>query len=284
MDARPHVRSRPPGIRHGLKIGLRFSAAVLFAFCLLHASAHAQTPILALYNVPPDQYAFVKKLNLNAVITGSETVQLDRAHALGLRAMVNMWPGHFTDSRAWQNRIRLLKSHPALSAWIIYDEPDLNRKSLAEVALSYRTLKSIDTVHPVYQTIWNPLRYAEFSPYCDILAVVPYVVTKKEPLNGDDMMRIHQSITLAKKVMKGKPVYTVIQSFAGHPTWPRTPTPSELLSMVAVAKAAGTDGYAFYAYASAERYPTPTSPTGFHLYEDTPLMNAVRSSASLLLR
>lgn len=219
---------------------------------------------------------------MNTVVVWSDKKELDEAAARGLRAIVNIPPGHFPDTQAWQKRIRELKSHPALYAWVVFDEPDLNRRSVAEVAGAYRTIKSLDPAHPVYQTIWNPLRYAEYAPYCDILAVLPYVVTKKEPLDDGDFFRVHQLVSLAKKIMKDKPVFTVIQSFAGHPNWPRPPTPKELSSMVAIARAAGSDGFAFYAYTSAEPYPYPTSKTRFLLRDDTPLMQAVRSSAILL--
>ena len=216
------------------------------------------------------------------MVVWSDKKELDEAAAQGLRAIVNIPPAHFPDTQSWQKRILELKSHPALYAWVVFDEPDLNRRPVTEVAKAYRTIKSLDPAHPVYQTIWNPLRYAEYAPYCDILAVLPYVVTKKEPLDDGDFFRIHQSVVLAKKIMKEKPVFTVIQSFAGHPNWPRPPTPKELSSMVAVAGAAGSDGFAFYAYPSAEPFPARTSTTRFFLFNDTPLMQAIRSSATLL--
>lgn len=246
------------------------------------ASSADSPPILALYNVPPGKYAFAKELALNSVVIWPEEKQLDEAHAAGLRAIVNIAPGSFPDSAAWQKRINQLKSHPAVFAWVLYDEPDLNRKPVAEVAAAYRTIKSLDPAHPVYQTIWNPLRYAEFAPYCDIFAVVPYVVTKKEPLKDEDYMMVHQLVGLAKKIVKRKPVFAVIQSFAGLPAWPRPPTPRELKAMVATASAAGADGFAFYAYTSNEPYPAPTSTTRFQLKNDTPLCAAVRASALLL--
>lgn len=245
-------------------------------------SSHAVTPVLALYNVPPGQYGFAKKLSLNTVVIWADRERLDEAHKLGLQALVNVWPGNFPDSAAWRKRILELKSHPAIFAWCLYDEPDLNRKPIEEVAAAYRTIKSLDPAHPVYQTVWNPLRYADYAPYCDIFAVVPYIVTKKEPLNDMDYVRVHHSVAMAKKVMRGKPVYTVVQSFAGLPAWPRPPTPRELSTMLAVSKAAGSEGFAFYAYTSNEPYPTMESQTHYALMNDTPLMNAIRSAGAAL--
>lgn len=248
------------------------------------ACASSDTPILALYNVPPGKYSVPKQLSLNAVVIWPETSQLDEARQNGLRAIVNIPPAHFPDRAAWKKRVIELKSHPALFAWAPYDEPDLNRKPIPEVAATYNLLKSIDPDHPVYQAIWNPMRYADYAPYCDILVVVPYVVTRLEPLKENDYFRIHYSIALAQKIMGTKPVYTVIQAFAGHPAWPRPPSPGELSSMVAVAHAAGAAGFAFYAYTSAEPFPLPSSKTRFQLVNDTPLMEAIRSSSKLLLR
>ncbi|OGH56146.1 MAG: hypothetical protein A3G34_12615 [Candidatus Lindowbacteria bacterium RIFCSPLOWO2_12_FULL_62_27] len=252
-------------------------ALVCFTFPV---AVHSQTgPILALYNVPQGQYAFAKKLSLNTVVIWPERRQLDEAQAAGVRGIVNIAPLHFPDTAAWKKRVLELKSHPALYAWAIYDEPDLNRKPLSEVAAFYRLMKSLDPLHPVYQAVWNPLRYADYAPYCDILAVVPYVVTRKEPLTEMDLMRVHQSVLLAKNIVKTKPVFAVIQAFAGLPNWPRPPTPEELRAMVAMSLAAGSEGFAFYAYTSAEPWPTPTSTTRFQLAKDTPLMEAIRTVA-----
>lgn len=262
----------------------RLLFSLLLAGCPPPVFSHAAEPVLALYNVPAGQYAFAKKLSLNSVVIWPERKQLDEAHASGLRAIVNIGPGHFPDSAAWKTRILELKSHPALFAWIPYDEPDLNRKSVAEVAGTYRHMKSLDPAHPVLQTVWSPLRYADYAPYCDIFAVVPYVVTKMAPLTESDFMRVHQSVVLAKQFVKKKPVYTVIQAFAGHPAWPRPPSPRELMTMVALARAAGSEGFAFYAYTSAEPYPTPASATRFWLFHDSPLMEAIRSASVLLLK
>lgn len=274
----PLKETRPADRANPLQI---FLMCVIFSFPFLNAS-YADTTIFAIYNIPAGQYSFAKKLSLNAVVIWPVKEQLNEAQRLGLRALVNIAPGHFPDTAAWQKKIREVKSHPAVFAWILYDEPDLNRKPVAEVAWAYRTMKSIDPVHPVYQTIWNPMRYAEYAPYCDILAVLPYVVTKKEPLTEDDFMRVHQFVSLGKRMMKNKPVYVVVQSFAGLPAWPRPPTPKELSTIVAVASAAGARGYAFYAYTSAEPYPSLESKTRFFLMNDTPLMESIRSSISAL--
>ncbi|MBI4178742.1 hypothetical protein HY522_04845 [bacterium] len=246
----------------------------------LPSTAFAADPLFALYNVPFGRYDFAKNLSMNAVVIWPEKDQLDAAHRLGLRALVNISPGPDTD--AWIQKISGLKSHPALFAWMIYDEPDVNRKPVEQVAWAYRTLKSVDPAHPVYQTLYNPYRYADYAPYCDIFAVVPYIVTKKTPLVADDYRRLHQFIALAKNIVKDKPVHVVLQSFAGLPAWPRPPTPNELMSMAAVASAAGAEGYAFYAYSSNEPWPLPDSSNRFFLMNDTPLMKAIQTSISLL--
>ncbi len=261
-----------------LQFGLIVWTLVVSAMPVCAASVDGT--VFALYNVPPGKYEFVRSLTLNSVIVWPDTEKLNEAGRLGLRAIVNIAPGNFPDTKAWMNRIRELKSHPAVFAWVMYDEPDINKKPVSEVAWAYRTMKSIDPDHPVYQTLWNPMRYADYAPYCDILAVCPYIVNKKDPLTDDDLSMIHQMVTMAKKSMAGKQVYAVIQSFAGLPAWPRPPTPRELLSMVSVAQAAGADGFAFYAYTSSEPYPTQSSKTRFLLMNDTPLMNAIRTAVA----
>lgn len=248
--------------------------------CATACIAGQTTPtVFALYNVPAGKYAVAKRLSLNTVVIWPEKKFLDEAESAGLRAIVNIPPGNFSDSGAWTRRVKELRRHPALFAWVLYDEPDLNRKPVPEVAMYYRLMKSIDKAHPVYQTIWNPRRYADYAPYCDILAVVPYVINRMDPLSETEYQTIQQMVMYGKQLMKGKPVYAVLQSFAGHPAWPRPPTPDELLNMFTVARGAGADGYAFYAYTSNEPYPTPTSTTKFQLTADTPLMNAIRKAA-----
>lgn len=256
------------------------------AHCLSPISARAAdtTPILALYNIPVGRYAFAKKLGLNSVVIWPEKNQLDEARSLGLRAIVNVFPGNYPDTATWKNKIRKFKNHPAVFAWCLYDEPDMNKKPVSLVAWAYKTLKSMDTTHPVYQTLWNPNRYADYAPYCDIIAVVPYIVTKLDPLTQDDYARVYQFIAWAKRLAPGKPVYAVIQSFGGHPVWPRAPTAPEVLNMVSIAKSAGADGYAFYAYTSNEPYPFPNSFGKFQLTTETPLMEAIKKSVNDVLK
>ncbi len=126
--------------------------------------------------------AFIQsaKQDINADNIGGK---LDAAHALGLKAVVGLYPdmkpaGYPTSIERTTYYIEKYKNHPAVLGWAVLDEPSSYFKFWELEALmetSYKLIRSLDPVHPVYAIEAT----REFSPliskYVDIMSSDPYM-------------------------------------------------------------------------------------------------------------
>lgn len=81
---------------------------------------------------------------------------LDAAHSHGLRVFMGLSRDRLMahDERFVAERVAGLMRHPALLAWYLYDEPDLEHQYVSPMWLEryYRLIKSLDPFHPVVVT------------------------------------------------------------------------------------------------------------------------------------
>ncbi len=82
---------------------------------------------------------------------------LDAAQRNGLRVFMGLSRQRLMahDERFVAERVAALMEHPALFAWYLYDEPDLEHQYVSPMWLEryYRLLKSLDPFHPVVVTV-----------------------------------------------------------------------------------------------------------------------------------
>lgn len=91
---------------------------------------------------------------------------LDSAQALGLKVVCE---GGDT------NRVSSLRNHPALLAWTIRDEPDLNGVGRDSLVTIHQTYKFWDRNHPTISCISDSSKYKEYAGITDIMAIDPYL-------------------------------------------------------------------------------------------------------------
>jgi len=91
---------------------------------------------------------------------------MDSAQTFGLRIIVE---------GADQAQVTRLKTHPALLAWTIQDEPDLNNVSPESLQTIQRQFKAWDADHPTISCISDSTKYAAYAKIPDILAIDPYL-------------------------------------------------------------------------------------------------------------
>jgi hypothetical protein len=181
-------------------------------------------------------------------LPGSGTVHtLDEAQRLGMRVVVELadaYRGTKPFLPTVREHVRALRSHPALLAWYLYDEPEPG--VLDRVQQGYHLVRELDPDHPTITVHVSPEAGARFAPYTDIFAVDPYPVPNL-PLS------VVWSHVSRSRVVVGpqKPVWAVIQAFAqSGPRRPsRYPTPVELRNMVYQAIVAGATGIMYFSYA-----------------------------------
>ena len=117
---------------------------------------------------------------------GSSRGMLDRAAEYGMKVACEIsWcleGGIFYADRL-ASMMDPYQDHPAVSCWILYDEPDINNWSIAECRKMYDAFKARGAAQPGKVTIrypwktepapgWNGIEYA---PYTDLVGVDPYI-------------------------------------------------------------------------------------------------------------
>jgi len=144
---------------------------------------------------------------------------LDTAELHGLKVMMGIrrdwYQGEAFDLAAIERRVQLLKSHPALLAWTLWDEPNFDVKaSRPRVKAMYDLIDRLDPYHPAMPVFGGP----EGSAFRDCMDVFLY---DNYPGPGG-AAQVTQTMRGAKTAAPEKPIWFVAQSFR----WPGGGLPS----------------------------------------------------------
>lgn len=248
---------------------LRFGTVLLVLFGPVLPGFADDTPFfpIGIYGAPIEAHPRLREMGFTLVVGGYDTADFDSLRANRLRCLSGYQP---LFPEVDTEYIRANRENPELAAWYIRDEPDLNRYPVESVRRTYALLKEHDPDHPALVVVYNPDRYREFFPYCDIFAVDPYpIMTRSDTQNRIE--NVYYQVAMAKRLTPEKPVWAIVQAFAGLPYWQQPPTPVELRNMVYQALAARADGILYYSFSSGEPFPMPTGRQHWYLPDDTPL-------------
>ncbi len=228
-------------------------------------------PIFA-YHIGTADYAKAKAAGFN-LVQGTPSDSLLSAAAendvMVLAVLYNdMLPaGHPANAEATKKTVEKYKNNASIFAWCIMDEPYANNPGASkDLAESYRIIRSIDKVHPVF-VMQDGDNYREAAKYTDILGIDPYPAGKHDPLGF-----VYERTR--KAVEAGKPVYCLQQAFT-YGNW--FPTADEIENMNVQALLAGAKGIGYYEWNSAKNgvplYETEIwdGIVSFHL-EKTPIL------------
>lgn len=147
--------------------------------------------------------------------------------------------------------LRTLDAHPALWAWYLIDEPDLNNVPPSEVRLSQRKLRESGARKPSALTLCYGGEALNYGNIADWLMVDRY------PIPWLPLADFGQHIKQGRLgIGPDKPLYAVIQAFdwSAYPDMLRTdaklrpPTHEELRCMAYEALARGANGLFFYEF------------------------------------
>ena len=135
------------------------------------------------------------------------------------------------------------RTHPALLAWYLIDEPAETGVTPEVTRAVYQRVTELDPYHPVYLVNNRPHLYEDHIDAADIVGIDPYPVPK-HPIT-----RVREYVQEARWSSRGeKPVWLVAQAFGGVEHWPRAPTPIELRNMVYQGLVQGAKGVLFYRF------------------------------------
>jgi len=171
--------------------------------------------------------------------------ELDYIQSLGMMASVSlgrfMLPaGHPKNAEWTAATVEAIKDHPAIFGYSVMDEP-FSHDAFADRHLeeSYRIIRSICDVHPVY--LCADHSYRRSSKYVDILEIDPY------PGNGHDFATYvaDKTAEAVEGTMGERPVYTTIQAFS----WADgTPTAEQVRTQLFQSLMAGAQGLGYYTW------------------------------------
>ena len=217
----------------------------------LRVSGRPFLPV-GIYYAPAAKFAQLREMGFTVAhvwaLPGNATSHtLDEAQRQGMRVVVELadaYRGTKPFLPTVREHVLKFRSHAALLAWYLYDEPDPS--ALDRVQQGYALVRELDPDHPMITVHTSPEAGARFAPYTDIFAVDPYPVPNL-PLS------VVWSHVSGSRVVVGprKPVWAVIQAFAqSGPRRPsRYPTPVELRNTVYQAIVAGATGIMYFSYA-----------------------------------
>ena len=183
---------------------------------------------------------------------------LDRAQKHGLRIIYSLkdfyeFSGEFpqdlgkSGAQLTREHVTLLRDHPALLAWYLNDETDLDKEP--ELSAMYKTVAALDPEHPALHVLNQYGLLDGYYGLTDVLGVDPYPVPKF-PFNI-----VSQYVDAARKASRGaKSPLAVTQAFS-HEVYPgsgnkfaRYPTLDELRCMNLLALISGAKGILFYSF------------------------------------
>jgi hypothetical protein len=208
---------------------------------------------IGIYSVPLADLGAVRAAGFNIVRGAATREYLDSAHQLGLQVLAS--PGSLAGPRfkpeAAREAVASFDKHPALWAWYIADEPDLNGTPPEEVRKMSQVLKKAGARKPTALVIYQGRETLFYGNIADITMIDRY------PVPWLPLANFPQHVRLARLgVGKDKPLIAVIQAFdwSYYPALLpggrdlRPPTYEELRCMTYSALAQRATGLFYYCY------------------------------------
>ena len=206
---------------------------------------------LGLYGVRSNDFGVVSAAGFNVVFGGPSLEVLETARRQGLRVMG--YPPEVGKDAKNAALVRQVDGHPALWAWYLSDEPDLNRVSPAEFRERRTALRAAGARKPAAVVFYQA---AEAPPYAEVSDMV---MVDRYPVPWQPLAVASAQWRMGRMVAgRDKPFIAVLQAFdwnAHKELLPgegnlRPPNYEELRCMVYQALAEGADGLFFYAWES----------------------------------
>jgi hypothetical protein len=187
---------------------------------------------------------------------------LDRMHAEGVVALVDPWPESLyrknqkkplSDKEAAELRhyVGLLKNHPAVMAYYIYDEPEFIPVLPQRLEQAYELIKEEDPYHPCVTLNMQFQAIARYARSADILMPDTYPSFRDNAPPLAPISKIAKHLAEARRVAEGrKAVWVAPQAFTWDQQTPaaRAPRFNELRNQQVQAIATGATGFIWWIY------------------------------------
>ena len=236
---------------------------LLFCAALLEAQANPLSASnrlarmfypIGLYAVnSTNDYAMVKAAGFNLITGPAEKACLDAADRAGLKVLANpgtsAGPGFNIEAAA--KTVKASDAHPALWAWYLVDEPDMQQILPEIVARNHADLKGLKPTKPTALVLFQGYEALDYANITDITMIDKY------PVPWLPLASFGQHVEMTRLALgKGKPLIAVIQAFdwgsiphmlPGEKNL-RPPTCDEIRCMTYEALARGATGLFYFAF------------------------------------
>jgi hypothetical protein len=238
-------------LRFSISLGLLSFLGVLNSGCR-HSSSEFYP--LGIYSVSTaEDLEIVGEAGFNLVHGSAHKEFLDAAQARGIRVLAypHTSAGPKFNAAAARGAVKQFDAHPALWAWYLVDEPDLNAVPPESVRDSHRYLKSLRARKPTALVLYQGARALDYGNIADILMIDRY------PIPWLPLANFPQHVRMGRLALgKDKPLIAVIQAFdwSYYPDLLpdeknlRPPHYEELRCMTYLALAQRANGLFFYCY------------------------------------
>jgi hypothetical protein len=238
-----------------VSIGLCALQLAVFTGCrLLPQKANSPFYPIGIYSVPStNDFASLKQAGFNLVTGSAEKGYLEAAQAAGLKVLAapGTSAGRGFNLAAAARTVKTFDAHPALWAWYLVDEPDMQQIPPETVVRNHAALKSLKPAKPTALVLFQGYEALDYANITDIMMIDKY------PVPWLPLASFGQHVEMTRLALgKGKPLIAVIQAFDWS-SFPqmlpgeknlRPPTHEEIRCMTYEALARGATGLFYYAF------------------------------------
>jgi hypothetical protein len=243
------------GRRHTLESLCFMVLLTLTAACRTTSSFYP----IGIYSVPAKDLQTIQEAGFNVVAGRADKKYLDAARDLRLKVLASPGTsaGKGFNATLARRTIASFDSHPALWAWYLVDEPDLNAISPDDVKNANQYIKNLPGIKPTALVVYNGYSSLHYANITDLMMVDRYPIPWLPLANFQQHVRMTR-LALGQK----KPLIAVIQAFdwtyyrelvAEEKNF-RPPTYEELRCMTYCALAQRANGLFYYAYSDDKRW------------------------------
>jgi ketosteroid isomerase-like protein len=197
----------------------------------------------------PNDFAEVAEAGFNVVSShNAADAYLEDAKRHGLRAIA--YTGQNPERQVLVTRVRSLQNDPTLLAWFMPSCPVAYKIHRGRINRTYEMIHSNDKNHPAFldfvpkQSTWSQVK--SYALLCDIVAIEPFIYNQQVIKGLDIRDRIlavsHWTDRAKEEVAADKPLWVLIQAFAGKGGAGMRPTPQQFRATAYLAINHGASG------------------------------------------
>jgi hypothetical protein len=173
------------------------------------------------------------------------SANLDTVWAAGVYSWAVLFhPATFDDQqKRWKDAeltqaVERLKTHPGLIGWDLTDEPDGLNVPPAEVRRAFELIRRLDPNHPIWVNFCFKDRFQDYAGLSDLASYDHY------PLQREPLSVLRDYNRAAREAFPGKPLLSVLQTYAGPGLG--MPTPAQLRAQVYMSVCEGMTLFHYY--------------------------------------